>query len=155
MERVTENKSHWEHAVSGIVGLSAQLKRAGHKLTAPRLTVVAVLEHEGEHLSCEDVLALGRKTYPGLSRASVYRTLGLLTQLGAIRPILLGDNSQRYVASQGGHHHLVCSDCGAVLDFDQCGVDRLAAALSLRHGFQIHSHLLEFHGICRECQSRA
>lgn len=135
--------------------LSARLKRAGYKLTAPRAAVIQVLENGGEHLSPGEVLALGRQTYPGLSRASVYRTLDLLSELGAIRPIMLGDTCQRYVAGEGGHHHLVCSACGAVYDFDRCGVERLAAALAEEHGFQIRSHLLEFYGLCRHCQTHA
>lgn len=138
-----------------LIGLSTKLKRAGYKLTAPRRIVVQVLENEGEHLSSKEVLELGRQTYPTLSRATVYRTLELLTELGLVRPILLGDTSQRYVASEGGHHHLVCSDCGAVLDFDRCGVDRLADSLAEQYGFRIRSHLLEFYGTCQECQAQA
>jgi Fur family ferric uptake transcriptional regulator len=116
--------------------------------------VVQVLEQQGEHLSPGEVLALGRQTYPALSRATVYRTLDLLTELGFIRPILLGDTSQRYVASEGGHHHLVCSGCGAIFDFDRCGVDQLADALAEQYCFQIRSHLLEFYGICKDCLER-
>jgi Fur family ferric uptake transcriptional regulator len=135
--------------------LSARLKRAGYKLTAPRAAVIHVLESVGEHLSPNDVLVLGRQAYPGLSRASVYRTLDLLSALGIIRPILLGDTCQRYVAGEGGHHHLVCGECGAVFDFDRCGVDRLATALSEEYGFEIRSHLLEFYGVCRSCSMQA
>lgn len=135
--------------------LPARLKRAGYKLTAPRAAVIHVLENAGEHLSPNEVLAMGRQALPRLSRASVYRTLDLLSNLGIIRPILLGDTCQRYVANEGGHHHLVCSECGAVFDFDRCGVDRLAAALAEEYGFQIRSHLLEFYGLCRHCRPQA
>ena len=134
--------------------LSARLKRAGYKLTAPRAAVTRVLENAHGHLSPGDVLALGRQTYPGLSRASVYRTLDLLTGLGLIRPILLGDTSQRYVANEGGHHHLVCGVCGAVFEFDRCGLDRLAVTLAEEYGFEIHSHLLEFYGTCQACRAK-
>ena len=134
--------------------LSLKLKRAGYKLTAPRRAVAQVLEEEGEHLSGNEVLALGRRLYPALSRATVYRTLDLLTELGFIRPILLGDASQRYVASEGGHHHLVCGDCGATYEFDGCGVDQLAALLAKHYRFRIRSHLLEFYGICEGCQKQ-
>jgi Fur family ferric uptake transcriptional regulator len=135
--------------------LSLKLKHAGYKLTAPRRAVVQVLEEEGEHLSCHEVLALGRKLYPALSRATVYRTLDLLTELGFIRPILLGDASQRYVASEGCHHHLVCGGCGATYEFDRCGVDQLAMMLAGQYHFQIRSHLLEFYGTCKDCQASA
>ncbi len=135
--------------------LSDALKRAGYKLTAPRKAIVEVLEREGEHLSSSEVLALGRQIYPLLSRATVYRTLELLTTLGLIRPILLRDSAQRYVTGEGGHHHLLCRECGAVFEFERCGADQLAAELAQRFEFQIHGHLLEFYGICRECQVHA
>jgi Fur family ferric uptake transcriptional regulator len=141
--------------MSELANLSARLKCAGYKLTAPRQAVVQVLEQEGEHLSPSDVLALGQSIYPALSRATVYRTLDLLTELGLIRPILLGDTSQRYVGSEGGHHHLVCSGCGAIFEFDRCGVDRLAVALAAQFQFQVRSHLLEFYGTCKDCQQSA
>ncbi len=141
--------------MSEVTDLSASLKRAGYKLTAPRRAVVQVLEQEGEHLSPNEVLALGRSIHPALGRATVYRTLDLLTELGLIRPILLGDTSQRYVASEGGHHHLVCSGCGAIFEFDRCGADRLATALAEQFQFEVRSHLLEFYGICKDCQQIA
>ncbi|MGC8880092.1 MAG: Fur family transcriptional regulator [Anaerolineae bacterium] len=137
--------------------LAEALKRAGYKLTVPRKAIVQVLEQEGEHLSSGEVLALGRRIYPLLSRATVYRTLEVLTNLGLIRPILLKekDTAQRYVTGEGGHHHLVCSTCGAVFEFERCGVDQLAADLAQRFDFQIRSHLLEFYGICHACRMHA
>ena len=132
--------------------LAARLKVAGYKLTAPRQAVVQVLEQHGGHLSPNEVLMLGRQIYPKLSRATVYRTLDLLTDLGLIRPIYLHDASQRYVATQGGHHHLVCTDCGAAFEFERCDADQLAVTLSDRFRFEIHSHLLEFYGLCEICK---
>ncbi|PWH20598.1 MAG: transcriptional repressor [Ardenticatenia bacterium] len=136
--------------------LAEALRRAGYKLTAPRKAIIQVLEQEGEHLSSGEVLMLGRQIYPLLSRATVYRTLGLLTDLGLIRPILLKekDTAQRYVTSEGGHHHLVCSTCGTVFEFERCNADYLAAELAERFDFQIRSHLLEFYGTCHACQMR-
>ena len=132
--------------------LAARLKVAGYKLTAPRQAVAQVLEQEGLHLSPNEILAQGKQIYPKLSRATVYRTLDLLTELGLIRPIYLHDASQRYVTTQGGHHHLVCTDCGAAFEFEQCEADQLAVTLTERFGFEIHSHLLEFYGLCRICK---
>ncbi len=133
--------------------ISEALKRAGYKLTAPRKAIVQVLEKGGDHLSSSEVLTLGRQIYPLLSRATVYRTLELLTTLGLIRPILLRDAAQRYVTGEGGHHHLLCRECGAVFEFERCGAEQLAAELAERFDFQIRGHLLEFYGICRNCQT--
>jgi Fur family ferric uptake transcriptional regulator len=138
--------------MSELTGLAAKLKRAGYKLTAPRIAVMQVLEQGGGHLSPNEVLSLGRRIYPALSRATVYRTLELLTNLCLVRPIFLGDTCQRYVTAEGGHHHLVCTDCGATFEFENCGADQLAATLSERFHFEIRSHLLEFYGACEKCR---
>ena len=132
--------------------LAPRLKQAGYRLTAPRQAVIQVLEKEGQHLSPSEVLALGRQVYPTLSRATVYRTLDMLTDLGLIRPIYLHDTSQRYVTALGGHHHLVCTDCGISFEFEQCEAGQLAVMLADRFRFEIHSHLLEFYGLCHNCK---
>lgn len=138
--------------MSELTGLAARLKRAGYKLTDARLAVIEVLEREDKHLSSDEVLALGQYIYPKLSRATVYRTLDVLVELGLIRPIYLGDSRQRYVTAQGGHHHLVCVECGAAFEFKHCQADELAVQLSQQFHFEIHSHLLEFYGFCETCK---
>jgi Fur family ferric uptake transcriptional regulator len=131
--------------------LADRLQQAGYKLTAPRRAVLQVLE-AGEHLGPAEVLERGRAIYPTLSRATVYRTLELLTELGVIRPIYLGDAGPCFTSAEGGHQHLVCSDCGAVIEFDECGVSELEQTLAEQLGFEIQSHLLEFYGRCRTCR---
>jgi Fur family ferric uptake transcriptional regulator len=92
-----------------LTDLTLKLKVEGYKLTQARLAIAQVLEQEDRHLSLEEILRLGRQIYPALGRATVYRTLDLLTKLGVIRPILLGNNCQRYIPIERGHHHLLCS----------------------------------------------
>lgn len=130
----------------------SQLRDAGYKITPPRLAVLAVIEHEGEHLNPSEILARARAIHPRVGRATVYRTLELLTQLNYIRPIYVGENGPTYIRAEGGHHHLVCSLCGKVVDFDQCVADQMVQELTDRFGFRIQSHLLEFYGLCIGCQ---
>lgn len=125
---------------------------AGYKLTPPRLAVIEVLETGPQHLSHNQILAEGRKICPQLSRATVYRTMELLVELNLVRPLYLNDPTQRFVSAAGGHHHLVCSSCGDIFEFDHCTVEQLAQELSEKHQFEIRSHLLEFHGLCVNCQ---
>jgi Fur family ferric uptake transcriptional regulator len=132
--------------------LAQQLKSAGYKLTLPRLAVAKVLETYPEHLSHNQILIEGQKIYPKLSRATVYRTMELLVELGLLRPLYLHDPTQRFVSATGGHHHLVCTNCGTTIEFDYCSADQLAQELSAKYKFQIQSHLLEFQGVCRDCQ---
>jgi len=131
--------------------LAQNLKKAGYKLTPARLAVINVLESNHEHLSHSQILAEGQKYYAKLSRATVYRTMELLVELKLMRPLYLNDATQRFVSAEGGHHHLICTDCDTTIEFDHCTAGRLSKELSTHYNFQIHSHLLEFRGVCRDC----
>ena len=109
--------------------LIRQLRAAGYKITPPRLAVLEVIQREGEHLNPNEILAHAQAIHPQTGRATVYRTLELLTQLGIVRPIYVGDSGPTYIRAQGGHHHLVCSRCGAVVDFEQCVADGMELSL--------------------------
>lgn len=128
-----------------------RIQTAGFKLTPPRQAVLEVLEQSDFHLTPAEVLERAQAIYPSLGRATVYRTLELLTNLGVVRPIFLGERGVCLTLAEGGHHHLVCSDCGAVIEFDECTVGELEQELAQRLNFQIRGHLLEFYGLCEQC----
>ena len=71
-----------------------------------------VIRHKGEHLNPNEILEQAKAIHPEIGRATVYRTLELLTGLGIVRPIYVGDAGPTYIHAEGGHHHLVCSTCG-------------------------------------------
>jgi Fur family transcriptional regulator, ferric uptake regulator len=131
--------------------LLERLRQAGYKITPPRMAVLEVIQQEGGHLNPVEVLEHAKAIHPRLGRATVYRTLELLTQLGIVRPIYLVDSGPIYIRADSAHHHLVCSNCGLIIDFDQCSADEIAGELSRQHGFTIQSHLLEFYGLCAAC----
>jgi Fur family ferric uptake transcriptional regulator len=133
--------------------LTQKLKQAGYKLTGSRLAVIEVLETHPEHLDHNQILAAGKKIYPHLSRATVYRTMELLVELNLYRPLYLSEPTQRFISTSGGHHHLVCSKCGAIFEFENCHADQLSRELAEKYHFEIRSHLLEFQGICENCQN--
>lgn len=132
--------------------LVQRLRDAGYKITPPRLAVLQVIEQEGGHLDPAQILRRAQEIHPAIGRATVYRTLELLTQLNIVRPIYVGEHGPTYIRAEGGHHHLVCSTCGIVIDFDQCMAGEMTRDLTDRFGFQIQSHLLEFYGLCAKCQ---
>jgi Fur family ferric uptake transcriptional regulator len=131
--------------------MANRIQTAGFKLTLPRQAVLEVLESSDGHLTPAEVLARAQAIYPSLGRATVYRTLELLTNLGVVRPIFLGERGVCLTLAEGGHHHLVCNDCGAVIEFDECTVGELEQELAQRLNFQIRGHLLEFYGLCDQC----
>lgn len=133
--------------------LIRRLRAAGYKITPPRLAVLEVIQREGEHLNPQEILEQAQTLHAQTGRATVYRTLELLTQLGIVRPIYVGDNGPTYILVDGAHHHLVCSRCSRIVEFDACAADSMGCELESRFGFHITSHLLEFYGICPQCQA--
>lgn len=134
--------------------LCASLRRSGHKLTPARLAVLRVLEAEGRHLTPAEVLAQGRGYYPALSRATVYRTLELLTDMGLMRPIYLGERGNHVARVVGGHQHLVCLQCGAVTHLSEAAEAAIERVLSQCLGpadYEVRSFLLELYGRCAAC----
>lgn len=130
-----------------------KLTESGHRLTESRRAIVQALVACGGHISADDLAARVQETTPTIGRMSVYRTLELLCDLGLVRPIYQGTGAAHYILLDGGsHHHLMCNRCGLVIEFDHCAADEVGQALSVRFNFQIQSHLLEFHGLCADCQ---
>ena len=129
------------------------LQTKGCRITAPRRAVVQVLAEGHQHLNHAEILTKAKTIYPEIGRATVYRTLELLVELGLIHATYMGDAAQRFIVPMGGHHHhLVCHGCGEVTDLDECHFGHALAEVSQDTGFKIDSHLVEIYGVCRGCQ---
>lgn len=156
---LTETDSQCERERGAASQLGQALRERGYKLTAARLAVVRAIESDGRHLSPAEVWQRGRAIYPRLSRATVYRTLELLTDMGVLRPIYLGERASRLARIEGGHQHMVCLDCGGVTHLDERLSHDLEAALARRlaqdGSCRYRSYLLELYGVCADCSHAA
>ncbi len=129
------------------------LQGNGFKLTAARQTILQVLAQSGGHVTADELADKVRAASPGVGRMTVYRTLDVLCRLNLIRPVYQGTGAAHYVLmADGHHHHLVCSGCGAVIEFDDCVLTEVERAIGGRYQFQVQGHLLEFFGVCAQCQ---
>jgi len=133
-----------------------RLRDAGYKLTNARLAVLQVLEDGGGHMTSTQVIEAVTHQDANIGRASVFRTLELFTALAIIRPTYIDSSATpTYVLMPNGHHHhIVCVHCHRVIEFDNCGLQQLAHQLEERYGFRLTGHLLEFFGLCAECQKK-
>ena len=128
------------------------LQQKGHRLTPARRVIVQTLIECGGHLSADELAERVRQAAPGVGRMTVYRTLDLLNDLGLIRPVYQGTGAAHYVwLHDGHHHHLVCSSCDQVIEFEECVIEDVADQLGRRFNFQIEGHLLELYGVCGDC----
>ncbi len=130
-----------------------RLHDAGHKLTNARLTVLTVLENSGGHITSSEVLEQVNAIDPSIGRASVFRTLDLLTSLSIVRPTYVESSmTPTYVLMPGGHHHhIICTNCNRVIEFENCGLGAIEAELEARFHVKLTGHLLEFYGLCDRC----
>ena len=129
--------------------LERRIARSGRRVTRPRRAVLGAMQQLGDHFTAEGVMAAA----PEVGRATVFRTLRLLQEIGVLCQVVLDDSTVEYRLTSGGHHHhIVCSECGAVNDFASCDIQELLDELARRTGYEIDSHRLEVYGRCSRCR---
>ena len=135
----------------------ALLRRRGYKITPQRWAILRVIVDSQEHLTPADIYERAHKEHPGIGLVTVYRTLDILDELGLICEVHAEDGRRSYLLTRPSehHHHLICSDCGKVVDFTDCDLTELEQRLANETGFKTEGHLLEFFGCCPECQEMA
>ena len=120
-----------------------KIRGRGYKATPQRLAVLAALGAE-QHQRLEEI----RARCPEVGLVTIYRTLDLLSGIGAVRRLDLGDGP-RYELAEDHHHHLVCESCGDVSEFERCPLD-LGRLRDM--DFEVSSHTLEIYGRCAACR---
>jgi Fur family ferric uptake transcriptional regulator len=136
--------------------IESTLRHHGYKLTPQRRVVIRVIASTQDHLTPADLYERVHPECPAIGLVTIYRTLDLLTRLGLICELHAGGSCHSYTMSTPEHHHhLICSDCGEVVDFTGYDLSPLEQRLCRETGFEIEGHLLEFIGLCRNCQNNA
>ena len=132
-----------------------RLRDAGYKLTNARLTVLQALEGADGHITSTELLERVNQLDANIGRASVFRTLDLFTQLNLIRPTYIDSSvTPTYVLMPDGHHHhIICTNCNRVIEFENCGLENLTQELERKLHVHLTGHLLEFYGVCDDCDS--
>ena len=138
--------------VNEVEALASAITENGYRLTTARRAVIESLVACGGHISADNLAARGREDAPQVGRMTVFRTVELLAKLGLIRPIYQGTGAAHYVLMHGGsHHHLICTRCHRIIDFEQCGSGALAQRLGVQFHFRVQSHMLEVGPPHRSC----
>ena len=133
--------------------IAAALRQHGYKLTPQRRVVIGAIAASQDHLTPAAIYQKVRRDHPTIGLATIYRTLDILTRLELICELHAGDSCHSYtIGTPEHHHHLICSNCGEVIDFAGYDLSPLEQRLSRETGFEIEGHLLEFIGRCQNCQ---
>jgi Fur family transcriptional regulator, ferric uptake regulator len=131
------------------------LAGAGRRLTGARRAVAEVIAAQPGHFTAEEVLAALRTLRPAPGRATVFRSLDLLTSLGLVERVDLPDGSHAYVACKPAehHHHVVCEQCGRSDEVADLGLSPILRRVEARTGYRIERHRLELFGVCAACRA--
>ncbi len=133
--------------------LTALLRDQGYKVTPQRLAVYEMLARENVHPTAEVLFAKLQVKYPAMSLATVYKTLEILEKIGVINTLNVGEDSFRFDAEMKEHHHVRCTNCGAVADVIAPDSSRLTKAVEAASGYKVKSHQFYFYGLCPKCGS--
>lgn len=130
------------------------LKTLGLKDTPKRRAILDVLAEAPGFLSPEEVWSALKGRFKTIGLPTVYRNLDELAN-GRVVSTIIHPNRQLYyyfcTNGIGHHHHFICTSCRKVEDVPDCPVDAMEALIHSRIGGKIHSHIVQFNGICREC----
>lgn len=133
--------------------VAAALRRHGYKLTPQRRAVIQVIASSQDHFTPASIYKKVHQAQPNIGLVTVYRTLEILGALELICKLHAGGICRSYtISTPQHHHHLICSNCGIVIDFTGHDLSELEQSLSKESEFRIDGYLLELFGLCKTCQ---
>ncbi|MEY2664780.1 MAG: hypothetical protein RIT04_588 [Candidatus Parcubacteria bacterium] len=146
---------------------SAQtLKESGFKVTPARQAILSVFAEQHEPIDAEFIFKYIQRAEKNTTRTgaakdinlvTIYRTLTSLEKAGIVKRVDLRKGSISYELADTHHHHIVCTSCGCIEDFDMCEVEGVARAVlkNSKNFIQVSQHSFELFGTCKKCANKA
>ena len=136
---------------------SGELRKLGLKVTLPRMKILEILESsETRHMSAEDVYKVLLKAEEEIGLATVYRVLTQFEAASLVTRHHFEGGHSVFELNQGHHHdHIVCNQCGKVVEFVEEIIERCQEKVAKKAGFKIRDHSLIIYGDCtkKNCPS--
>jgi len=121
--------------------ITRQLAARQFKITRQRRAVLNAIATAQSRMSPAEVYARAKRDCRDLGLATVYRTLDILVELGAIRRVHLDDGCEGFAPASAEHgHHLICSRCHTAIEFEDCDMSAMFRRVESRTGFRIEQH---------------
>lgn len=132
------------------------IQKRGLRRTAQRDLILDIFLKTEEHLSSEDLYWLIQKEDESIGHTTVYRTLKLLTDAGLAREVRFGDGKTYYEHHYDHEHHdhIICTECGKVVEFFSPEIEALQDEMAAKFGFKLTHHSLRILGLCEDCQKK-
>ncbi len=125
------------------------LKKSGLKITPQRVAIVEFLSEYG-HLSISKMYELVKEKFPSISLATIYKNVNAMIDNGFLKEVKIIGQDSRYELNYGEHSHVVCKECGKVVDID-IDTQTLFKEAEEKSTIKVESSSMVFYGICGEC----
>ena len=123
-----------------------------HKRSKEKQAILQFLRTTNSHPTADAVYSEMRREIPNISLGKVYRNLRLLKEEGEISELELASNLSRFDGNTRPHYHFRCDKCNRVFDLNEEYDNSLNDRLTLKTGFVVSSHVMEFRGLCLDCR---
>ncbi|WP_086255325.1 Fur family transcriptional regulator [Campylobacter vicugnae] len=133
------------------------LRDNGLKYTKQREVLLQTLYNNSEHFTPEQLYLYIKERYPGLNVgiATVYRSLNLLEESGMVTSISFGAQGKKFELANKPHHdHMICRQCGVIVEFEDQIIEKRQLVIAKEHGFQLTGHIMQLYGVCGECNKQ-
>jgi Fur family ferric uptake transcriptional regulator len=136
--------------------VDAYLRKKGLHSTKRRSLILDEFLTSHEHVTLDEMAARVKARDASVGFTTVYRTLRLLVECGVAEEHQFGDRMTRYELKSGDahHDHLICTECGRIIEFQEPRIEALQDAVAARFGFRERTHKLEIYGECAQCLAK-
>lgn len=136
-------------------GLDAYLSKTQLKQTKQRKLIVSHFLSMKAHIDAEELYEKVRSEGQNIGLATIYRTLNLLRDAGLVEQNSFADGRAVFeIIEPGNHHdHIICTECGKVVEFENSKIEELQRQVALENGFLLTSHRLDLYGCCEACRT--
>ena len=135
--------------------MSRNLKKESWHSTSQRKLVLDVLQEAGKHVDAKEIYLRASAKDPGISMATVYRSLNLFKNAGIVDERHIGELHCFYeIKREGEHQHLICKGCGQIIDIESPLLKKLLSDIQHKSNFRITKAELYLEGYCDKCRDR-
>jgi Fur family peroxide stress response transcriptional regulator len=131
------------------------LKNSGVRITPQRHAILEYLVSSESHPTADEIYRSLESNFPNISVATVYNNLRVFRNARLVKELTYGDASSRFDFVTHDHYHIICDECGTIVDFHHPGLEEVEHLASHVTGFEVKSHRLEVYGTCPTCAANS
>ncbi|OLO28236.1 transcriptional repressor [Alkalihalophilus pseudofirmus] len=131
------------------------LKTTKVRMTPQRHAILEYLYESMTHPTADDIYKALEGRFPNMSVATVYNNLRMFKEVGIVKELTYGDSSSRFDCVTTEHYHVICTNCGKIVDFHYPGLDEVETLAEHVTNFDVSNHRMEIYGTCPECKKKS